>query len=138
MAVLIIISSCVTQKKAYVPKENEELYGTWINPDYNYSVNASAKFIVYSNGKMEMYSVDTYTTPKKQAEFAITNKWKDTQGNIWYTINFKNLEAKYWNYWLIKISNSEKTLELNDNPNEYPDKIDPNDRFSRYGIYNRQ
>ena len=138
LAVLIIVGSCATGKKTYVAKEDEELYGTWVNPDYNYSVTASAKFVVHPNGKMEMYSVDTYSTPKKHAEFVITNRWNDTQGNIWYTINFKNIESKYWNYWLIKISNSEKALELNDSPNDHPDIIDPNDRYSRYGIYYRQ
>ncbi len=34
LAVLIIAGSCATGKKAYVAKEDEELFGTWINPDY--------------------------------------------------------------------------------------------------------
>ena len=35
MAVTIIAGSCATGKKAYVVKEDEELFGTWINNDSN-------------------------------------------------------------------------------------------------------
>jgi hypothetical protein len=32
LVVLIIVGSCATGKKAYIAEENEELYGTWVNP----------------------------------------------------------------------------------------------------------
>ena len=28
---LILAGRCATQKQAYIPKPNEELYGTWVN-----------------------------------------------------------------------------------------------------------
>ncbi|MCK4803220.1 MAG: hypothetical protein KAT88_01630 [Spirochaetes bacterium] len=34
LAVLILIGSGETKKKAYEAKENEELYGTWLNSEY--------------------------------------------------------------------------------------------------------
>ena len=33
-AVLVLLISCAPGKKAYVAKENEEIYGTWVNTEY--------------------------------------------------------------------------------------------------------
>jgi len=70
-----------------------------------------------------------------KGEFVITNKWIDSKGNIWYTIIFK-FYVQY-NYGLLKISNSGKTLEYAFG-NEYPKKIDPSDIHSVYLIFYRQ
>ena len=48
IVVLIIFRSCATEKKAYVTKDSEELYGTWVNPEYNEPLNRSGKSIFYS------------------------------------------------------------------------------------------
>ena len=47
IAVLIIAGSCATQKQAYIPKTNEELYGTWVNTDYD---TVEQKYINYNWG----------------------------------------------------------------------------------------
>ncbi len=49
LAVLIIAGSCVSGKKAYVAKEDEEIYSTWINPDYDDSRELPKK-IFYPDG----------------------------------------------------------------------------------------
>jgi hypothetical protein len=35
--VLVTGGSCATGKKVYVSKEDEELFSTWVNPDYDES-----------------------------------------------------------------------------------------------------
>ena len=49
LTVMIIAGSCATSKKTYVAQEDEELYGIWINPDYNEPLNKSGKSVFYSN-----------------------------------------------------------------------------------------
>jgi hypothetical protein len=73
LAVLIIMGSCATDKMTYISKEYE-IYGTWVNPKYNYEDKHHAKFVVHPNGKMEIYSTDASNTSYDSAELVITNK----------------------------------------------------------------
>ena len=82
LAVLIGIGSCATKKKAYVTKEDEKIYGTWANPDYNYAAYATPKFVFHPDGKSEGYPLDTETNANWYGEFIINNKWIDSEGNI--------------------------------------------------------
>ena len=132
-AVVFVIGSCVTDKMAYISKEYE-IYGTWVNPDYNKEI-LFGKVVFHPNGKMEGYGADTGPAFSEKGEFVITNKWTDFKGNIWYTIIFK-FSVQY-NYGLLKISNSGKTLEFAFG-NEYPKEIDPSDIHSVYLILYRQ
>ena len=122
---------------AYISKEYE-IYGTWVNPEYNYEAKYIPKFIVHPNGKTEDFSTDTSNTVYESAELVITNKWTDSKGNIWYTYIGKGTDAKFWRYYLVRISNSGKTWESADSPNDYPKEIDPNNPYTRYAIYYRQ
>jgi hypothetical protein len=136
LALLIVVGSCATGKKAYVVKEDEELFGTWINPDYN-NTGHCAKYVFHHNGKVEYYSATT-DRAADHGEFVITNKWADVKGNICYTMIE---EFPFWgtgriNYILAKISNSGKTLEFTWTHSDYPTEIDP--EHSRYNIYYRQ
>jgi hypothetical protein len=133
LAVLIIAGSCATEKMAYVSKEYE-FYGTWVNPDYKFADKASPKFIIHPNGKLEWYAIGTEKTTTYYGEFVIINKWTDSKGNIWYSITWKGDYEKFWTYVLAKISNSGKTLEYVDSPNDYPKEIDPNDPRAYYRI----
>ena len=134
-AVLIVIGNCATGKKVYVAKEDEELYGTWANPDYNYAAYATPKFVYHPDGKSEGYILDTETHAHWYGEFIVTNKWIDSEGNIWYTIIFKWYVQ--YEYGLLKITNSGKTLEFAYG-NEYPKEIDSSDIHSVYLILYRQ
>jgi hypothetical protein len=138
LALLIVVESCATGKKAYVVKEDEELYGTWANSDYNYAAYATPKFVFHPDGKSEGYPIDTEIHAHWYGEFIITNKWIDSEGIIWYTINLKRDYYKNWTYSLVKISNFGKTVEFADSPNDYPKEINPDDRYTRYSIYYRQ
>ena len=91
LAVLIIAGSCATGKKAYTAKEDEELYGTWINPDYNEGKH-SAKFIFKPDGTFEGYAKTDSTHYYYFGEYIIADKWADSEGNLWYKYYYSLFE----------------------------------------------
>ena len=119
----------LAKEKPYVPKDNEELYGTWVNEKYHHK-----KVVFFSDGT---YGVTI--NPKDELGFKdtyqITAKWTDTEGNIWYKAF---LESSYRGpgYWLIKISNSGNTYESVSDRGDYPTKIDSDN--DHYHIFYRQ
>ena len=133
MAVLIIAGSCAEEKPNYISKEYE-LYGTWVNPDYDNKEGFYPKVVFNPNSKMDFYSVSTASKPTPlQGKFFITNKWTESKGTIWYTFIF-NAPAEEF-YSLVKISNSGKTLEWIMST-DYPKEMDP--ESTQYQFYNRQ
>ena len=135
LAVLIVVGSCATDKMAYISKDYE-IYGTWVNPDAKPIVQ-KAKIVIHPNGKMELYPTIT-SASFGHNEFVITNKWADSEGNIWYSIIFKVGTALDWWYMLNKMSNSGKTLEWSFSPADYPEVVDPKDSHYTYWIFYRQ
>ena len=133
LSLMIVVGSCATDKMAYISKEYE-IYGTWVNPDYN-KETLLGKVVFHPNGIMEGYGAATGPAASDEAEFVITNKWTDSKGNIWYTIIFKWYVQ--YEYGLLKITNSGKTLEFAYG-NEYPKEIDSSDIHSVYLILCRQ
>jgi hypothetical protein len=132
LLVLLMMGGCATGK--YVPRPNEELYGTWINEK---SVNAFhiQKWIISSSG-MKEYSNVSASLPVVEGEPAqIDRKWTDSEGNIWYrsvgTIKRDDgtiLVGKT----LLKLSKSATVLEAVNtiyDPNlgsvDYPTEINP-------------
>ena len=72
---LIIAGSCATQKQAYIPKINEELYGTWVNTDYDgVRDEPPQKFIHYNWGYTESFGRVTDQHPNFQRVFYIMDK----------------------------------------------------------------
>ena len=133
-----MISVAVTVLIAGGEKE-EELYGTWVNSDYNTSAE-KAKLIVDddpgirddANGTVIMYVKEFDEQPYERYSFRIEEKWEDDEGNIWYKI--KTFIMEYCELW--KISNSGDTLEFVSIKHNYPDTIDPH--HANYRIYYRQ
>ena len=82
LAILIIAGSCATGNKAYVAKENEELYGNWFNSEYNDSSRAARHII--KDGSIQLYSTDDSPRVAGINLYTITDKWHDSEGNIWY------------------------------------------------------
>ena len=136
---LLIITVAVTVLIASGDKE-EELYGTWVNSDYNATAE-KAKLIVDpdpgirddANGTVIMYVRESDELPYERYSFRIEEDWNDNEGNIWYKIEPFVVMS---NYELWKISNSGDTLEFVFATQNYPDKIDPN--HANYRIYYRQ
>ena len=142
LAVLIVVGSCATGKKAYVAKEDEELFGTWINPDYGQAQKA-VKYIYKSDGVVRAYNAATSTEEFWSAKCTITDKWIDAEGNIWYKWLMTEAKggaisdtAEY--YFLGKISSSGRVLEQSFSSYEYPTDVNPDSLKYDYFIYYRQ
>jgi len=136
LAVLIVVGSCANDKMAYISKAYE-LYGTWVNTDYN-ETGLWGKFIFYPYGIFELYHADTKTRFDKFEDFIVTNKWTDSKGNVWYTCIFEGASGNWDTYVLAKISNSGKTLEMAVSIGDYSKAVDPQDSSYLYLIYYRQ
>ena len=138
-AVLVLLISCATGKKAYVAKENEEIYGTWVNTEYG-TMEAlfSQKRITNPDGTWEEYG-GMADIAYRTLKYTIIDKWTDSEGNIWYKLiteyGGKAYGAKPF-YELHKISNSGLTWEFVSSTEAYPTEIDPD--HPMYFIYYRQ
>jgi hypothetical protein len=140
VSILILVLIVCSTVLAGSGKKEEELYGTWVNSDYNKSAE-SAKVIVDpdpgirddANGTVIGYLRESDEQPTGRFGFRIEEKWNDDEGNIWYKIEAFS-HTRYNHLW--KISNSGNTLEFVRTRQNYPDEIDPN--HSNYRIYYRQ
>ena len=129
--------------------KKEELFGTWINdeykgstaphginvynPDGTYEVGRKEpasweKDVEISEGGWHMWVYGTYT---------IADKWTTADGNVWYKVqyNFYDLDKVYT---LMKISDSNNTLEIIVSGIDYPEEIDHDADPYHYRIYYRQ
>ena len=139
LLVMFVLGSCATGK--YVPKANEELYGTWINEKM-----LPQKVINNADGFQQYLHVSD-STPFYSGTGGIISKWTDSEGNIWYK-TFGTYTGGAGDYngksftMLEKLSKSATVLEFvwamptSDQEIKtptYPSKIDSRD--SEYGIY---
>ena len=78
MSILILLLSVVgyAQEK-YVPKDNEELFGTWTNEKMQFQKTVNFK------GGFKDYVRINDATPVGVGIENIAKKWTDSEGNIW-------------------------------------------------------
>ena len=127
VAVLIIVGSCATGKKAYVASENEELYGTWVT---EYEGVIPVKWVLHPDGIVAWYTTETSTRAIYSGTWSIKEKWADDEGIIWYKVilKYRDTGLEMIGHTLIKISNSGKVMEsAMKTTGKYPAIIDPND-----------
>ena len=136
LVIMIVTGSCATDQMKHISKDYE-IYGTWVNPDYNEIMEAAAKITFSPDGRQNRYGIDT-ATGYEGVEFVITNKWIDSKGNVWFTTRNKVDFHSLWFYMLIKISDSGKTLEFAEAGSDYPTEINPDNITYRYQILYRQ
>jgi len=84
IAVSVIFGGCATGRKAYIEQEDEELYGTWVNPEYNDTAAGQPGKMVIKNGTYEIFGLTNISRWLIRGEYSITDKWKDSEGNVWY------------------------------------------------------
>ena len=116
----------------YVAKDTEEIYATWVNPDVK--SGHPQKSIYKASGIVEWFMSANSTAPDYIGRYLIVNKWKDSEGNIWYKMH--SVSPLYEFFSLIKINNSGNTLEIVEDKIDYPTKIDPKHVF--YDKYSRE
>ncbi|MEE9580732.1 MAG: hypothetical protein V3V74_05410 [Nitrosomonadaceae bacterium] len=117
----------------YIPKSNEEIYGTWINEDM-----ITQKLIYYYWGYAEIYREVSQETPTYKFTFTIVEKWSDSKGNVWYKTFNRGNAAIGIEFWITKISNTGTVYESVSNVGEFPTKDELNIDNFNYVIYYRQ
>jgi hypothetical protein len=144
--VLIVLAfmSGFAQNK-YVPRDNEELYGTWINKQDPGNFWHPQRVVVTADG-YSRYSKLSDSVPVSSWKLRIDGKWMDENGNTWYrvySLGVGEVEGvKY--YELYKFSKSTTVMEIASvwfkgereyDPSWYPTEIDAN--RDSYRIYYR-
>jgi len=99
----------------YVPKPNEELYGTWTNTtEVGKMATRVPQKEIHSPGEVQTFERLSDKAPSWEATEQIDTKWTDSDGNVWYktfgTITLGWMKG-YKSQKLIKISKSGTMLE---------------------------
>ena len=79
---LFLLAECATGK--YMPKGNEELYGTWTNERTQNS--DLIQKVVYAADGWKEYTKVSDAKAIDGGTWAIDSKWSDAQGNVWYRV----------------------------------------------------
>ena len=132
--VLIVLGGCAPGK--YVPRPNEEIYGTWINEK-----GYPQKAMLFAGG-FKQYSRAADTLPTySQGTLEIESRWQDVWGNIWYKQYVTDMPGGEKFQTLAKVSKSGTVLERVYNsvaefsPKSFPTSIDP--KSGTYAIWFR-
>ena len=123
----------------YVPKPNEEIYGTWVNKDYSSIVRRRPqKIVIHFWGYWEDYNKVTDATSIQRGTLTLVDKWINSEGNICYKAYWRSGESKYGDFMLHKISNSSSVIEYIYNSYMWPTEAELNPDNPNYRIYYRQ
>ena len=112
----------------YFAKDQEELYGTWVN--MKYGSNFPQKIIYKPVGTFNCFKDANSKTPCDSGRYLVTGKWSDSEGNIFYKSNWVGDWGEQA-YQITKISNSGKTLEFVLGYDEPPRDIEPDSIWYR-------
>ena len=123
----------LAEENYHFARDDEELYGTWVNLDYSY--RPPQKLVYNPDGTAWSATNADSKLPDWRIRYLITGRWKDSQGNIMYKTHW----VGSWGddgYSLCRISKSGNTLEYMNAHAEYPKEIDP--KSSKYRKYTRK
>jgi hypothetical protein len=136
LAVLIIVGSCATKRKAVSDEDFFEVWsGTWINTDYGGDI--CQKIINYPDGTAEGFGILTSTIALFKKKITILDQWLDSKGTIWYRghCEFSRPFGRT-RYEMGKISDSGNTWEYIIASEDYPIEEWEPDKFEyEYRIY---
>jgi len=108
LAVLFIVESCATRKKAVSIEEASEIQsGIWVNEHHKLD-----KITVrYPDGRWEIYWDLQQESLAYSGISEIYESWRDSEGVLWYRAHYQDIVGRE-GYYLAKISNSGNTLEI--------------------------
>ena len=137
---VLAVPQMLFSQQPYVPKENEELYGTWINTDYPGNILGFQQVIIDPVDLSYYYKVAERLPGISPYKHTIVEKWTDSEGSIWYKfelISDPDQQPTFY-YDLARISESGTTLEFVEQQTYqgWPTEIDKN--HANYRIYYRQ
>jgi hypothetical protein len=135
LLVVLMLGGCAPGK--YTPTANEEIYGTWTNPEAS-----RQKFLMLPDGTWKLFISSSDTVPSESGTYQLVKKWKDSDGNTWYDENASWIANPMGNQQvLVKIDATGKTIESSslsvgkfDNQT-YPKAIDRKD--DTYSLFHR-
>ena len=139
LSVAVLPASYAKDKEFYVPSQDEEIYGTWINTEYSGDLSYEQKYVQYSWGYFESYSKVGSKSPVNvnTGTSTLVDKWTDAGGNIWYKeyVRFQGFGACYQ---IVKISDDGNTQEYMWASVDFPVEADLNPDRATYRIYYRE
>ena len=103
---LFIITLGATAQDKYVPKTDEEIYGTWILTNLN---QTELQKIVLSAKGMDRFSLLSNAIPYDNATYEIDVKWTDSEGNIWYKAHGIQTSGIYKGYTYVELDKLSKS-----------------------------
>jgi hypothetical protein len=126
----------------YVMQDHEELFGTWINAEYDDSFK-DGKVVYKPDGIVLSYDGAADQEEAWNARFAITDRWVDDEGNIWYkwllTDARRGAIKNVSDYCCVsKISDSGRVMEISRSHNDYHIDMDPDTLKYEYLVYYQQ
>jgi len=82
-------------QERYVPKADEELYGTWTNERYTGIASYQSQKCVVTADAYQCYAKLSDSLPQEEGTAQIDSKWTDAAGNIWYRA-FGTIRTGWW------------------------------------------
>ena len=132
---LFVIVICIPSVQA--GDSNEKIYGIWVNKEYE-GTGTYPRWDYNSDGTWASYA-DIEGRPVWGGKYTITEKWTDSEKNVWYKTQWINKMEGYSGFGLLKISDSGNTIEQQFSLVDYPSKIEPDKGFWEYaGIHKRK
>ena len=140
MAVLVMIGSCATKRKAISEEDFFQTWsGTWINTELKGATGFEQKIITYPDGTWKNYTLATDTSRQCEGINTFSVMETDSEGNIWYISKRKCLAHGSETFQTGKISDSGNTLEYILHYQALAiEEWDPEDIRYTYRIYYRQ
>jgi len=129
VVVALVVAGCENKS----PEESWTYVGTWANADYTGLGSGPPAKIEMAASSMTFYHNVTDLASYTSGTFAVADDW--TSGGNHY---FKGIAVigGNTNFFLMRVSNNNNTLESNSTNTAYPASIDP--AGSQYAIFARQ
>jgi len=102
----------------------DDIYGTWINADYNEKA-LMAKVTINPDNTSQWYRTLTDTDPDYSANITFTDSWYDNDGNLWIKFTTVWTHKGNTSYWLSKCSDSGIVWEKVSSGIDYPEELSP-------------
>ena len=136
---LLVLIGCATMR---VPQRMtyERICGTWANEGYvpvSGEAKPPAKIIINPDGTYLVYQHVDQAGPTGAGFYTVEKRWTDEKGYTWYHFKIFIPLIDSIKYELSRVDRFNSVWELNQSNIDYPETVDPKDKYSNYRIYYR-